>query len=120
MTEMTMTRTLLATAAAATIALSEAAADPVTAERLVDQTELIRITDSLDSAVDAKAWDTARAFFTDTVTVDFGTLSGTGPVTIPADDLIAGWRGNLTAEKTSFHLRGNHRVALPRGRPRCR
>lgn len=105
-----MTRTLLATAAALTIGFSADAAEPVNSETLVDRAELIRIADGLDTAVDAKDWAAARAFFADEVTVDFGSLTGTGPVTIPSDALIAGWQGNLTAEKTSFHLRGNHAV----------
>jgi hypothetical protein len=88
------------------------AGTPVTAETLVDQVELIRIADAIDAAVDAKDWDLARSLFTDEIEVDFTSLTGGEPATIPADALIAGWRSNLTAEKTSFHLRGNHRITF--------
>ena len=85
---------------------------PVTAKTLVDQAEMIRIADSLDAAVDAKDWPLARSFFTDQIDVDFTSLVGGEPATIAADGLIAGWSSNLTAEKESFHLRGNHRITF--------
>ena len=66
--------------------------------------------DAIDAAVDAKDWALARSLFADEITVDFTSLVGGEPATIPADALIAGWSGNLTEEKQSFQLRGNHRV----------
>lgn len=112
----TLTIALLATALVTPFpALAEtksAAGTPITAETLVAQAEMIRIADALDAAVDAKDWALARSFFTDEIDVDFTSLTGGEPATIPADALIAGWSSNLTAEKTSFHLRGNHRVAF--------
>ncbi|MEM9522884.1 MAG: nuclear transport factor 2 family protein [Pseudomonadota bacterium] len=86
--------------------------DVVTIEALTDVTEMTRIADVIDAAVDAKNWPLARSYFTDEITVDFTSLVGGEPVTIPADGLIAGWARNLTAEKESFHLRGNHRIAF--------
>ncbi len=77
-----------------------------------DRARLIDIANALDVAVDAKDWGAARSYFADDVTVDFTSLAGGEPATIPADDLIGGWRANLFAEKTSFHLRGNHVVAI--------
>lgn len=81
--------------------------------QLVDQAEIIRITNAIDIAVDRKDWETARGYFAETIHVDFTSLVGGDPATIPADALIAGWAGNLTAEKESFHLRGNHQVSFP-------
>lgn len=101
--------------ASATIALADTpnlAGDPITADTLVDQAEMVRIADAIDAGVDAKDWDLTRSFLTDEITVDFTSLVGGESATIPADALIAGWSGNLTAEKTSFHLRGNHRVTF--------
>ena len=89
--------------------------DKVTADTIVAQSELIRLTDALDAAVDGKDWSLARSLFDDTVTVDFTSLTGNPPATIPSDGLIAAWSSNLTAEKTSFHLRGNHRVVFEGG-----
>jgi len=110
-----MKHLLLSAALLATPALADTAnlaGDPVTADTVVDQAEMIRITDAIDAAVDAKDWPLARGFFTDTIRVDFTSLAGGEPATIPADALIAGWSANLTAAKTSFHLRGNHRVTF--------
>ena len=89
-----------------------AVADEITADTLVDRAEMIRIADSIDAAVDAKDWPQARGYFADTITVDFTSLVGGEPATIPADALIESWANNLTAEKTSFHLRGNHRITF--------
>ncbi len=87
------------------------AGDPITPNSLADTMEIVRIADALDAAVDAKDWQLARSFFTDQIEVDFTSLTGGEPATIAADGLIDGWSANLTAEKTSFHLRGNHRVS---------
>ena len=84
--------------------------DPVTPATLANTAEMIRIAAAIDAAVDAKDWTLARSFFADEITVDFTSLVGGAPATIPADALIAGWSGNLTNEKQSFHLRGNHRL----------
>lgn len=86
--------------------------DPVTAESLLDRAEMTRIADAIDAAVDAKDWTLARRFFTETIDVDFTSLVGGEPATIPADALIAGWSANLAPSKTSFHLRGNHRITF--------
>ena len=110
--------TIAAAAVLATMTTAGALAEPrlagdtITANTLVDHTELVRVADALDAAVDAKDWTLALSLFTDTTDVDFTSLAGGEPATIPADGLIGGWSSNLTAEKTSFHLRGNHRVTF--------
>ncbi|MEO1239019.1 MAG: nuclear transport factor 2 family protein [Pseudomonadota bacterium] len=113
----TITSTLIAAVLASAISVPAkaqkvSAGTSITADNLVAQAEMIRIADALDAAVDGKDWTLARSFFTDEITVDFTSLVGGEPATIPADGLIAGWSGNLTAEKTSFHLRGNHRITF--------
>ena len=95
-----------------TPAVADIAGDPVTLETLADRAEMIRISDAIDAAVDAKDWTAARTFFTDDIRVDFTSLIGGEPATIPADALISGWAANLTEEKESFHLRGNHRITF--------
>ncbi len=99
-------------AALAITATTAFAGDPVTPDTLLDRAEMVRIADAIDAAVDAKDWPLARSFFTDQIRVDFTSLIGGEPATIPADGLISGWSGNLSAEKTSFHLRGNHQIAF--------
>ncbi|QBF30860.1 nuclear transport factor 2 family protein [Thalassococcus sp. S3] len=97
---------ILATSAAG------AADAPLTEDRLLDQAEMIRVADAIDVAVDAKNWPRAQGFFAGTVSVDFTSLTGGEPATIPAEALISGWSANLTEEKTSFHLRGNHQITF--------
>jgi len=88
------------------------AGQAIVAETQVDVAEIIRVVDALDAAVDAKDWATARGLFTDRIEVDFTSLFGGEPASIPADGLIASWSDNLKPSKTSFHLRGNHRVTF--------
>lgn len=114
---MTLLRaTALAFSLAAPVTASAADAlfqgQTVTREAASETVELIRITNALDAAVDAKDWALARSFFASEVAIDFTSLTGGDPATIPADGLIDAWAANLTAEKTSFHLRGNHRVTF--------
>ncbi|GGX47385.1 hypothetical protein GCM10007385_13950 [Tateyamaria omphalii] len=104
--------TVLATPMPVSAEVAQTAGTPITIETIVSQTEMIRIADALDAAVDAKDWALARSFFADTIDVDFTSLVGGEPASIPADVLISGWSANLTAEKESFHLRGNHRVTF--------
>ncbi|MDX8434300.1 nuclear transport factor 2 family protein [Mesorhizobium abyssinicae] len=79
---------------------------------LADERSVIRIADAIDRAVDAQDWPLARSYFADIVTVDFSSLSGQPPATIPSDELVGTWSANLKGSKTSLHLRTNHKVAF--------
>ena len=85
---------------------------PITPENRPAVAELIRLTDALDRAVDDKDWATARALFADRVDADFQSLSGEPPANVPAEQIVDGWRRNLSARKTSQHARTNHQVTL--------
>ncbi|MBI4860667.1 MAG: nuclear transport factor 2 family protein [Candidatus Riflebacteria bacterium] len=87
-----------------------AGSDPL--RLLLDERELVRLTNEIDVAVDRKEWDRARSFFTENVRVDFTSLVGGTAVTIKAGELISGWRTNLFADKKTMHLRGNHLVTI--------
>lgn len=86
--------------------------DPSAIETLVTEMQIIRVVDAIDRAVDDQNWVSARSHFADTVTIDFSSLTGQPPSTIPSDALIEGWSGNLKGTKSSLHLRTNHSVAL--------
>lgn len=79
---------------------------------LVDESNIRRVVDGIDDAVDAKDWQACRAYFADEIFVDFTSLAGGEPGRIPADDLVDAWRTNLYADKPSFHMRTNHRVSI--------
>lgn len=82
---------------------------PAVAQTADDHLAIVATADALDTAVDAKDWDGARALFTDDIVV---TLPGVPATSQPADDLIGQWSTYLYPEKTSFHLRGNHLVTF--------
>lgn len=83
---------------------------PLEAEQLLPERNLIRIADDLDRAVDAKAWEEVRSYFTADVFIDMSSVGGGEPGTVKADDLIAGWAEALPEEIQSFHMRSNHLV----------
>ncbi|WP_211588760.1 nuclear transport factor 2 family protein [Allorhizocola rhizosphaerae] len=101
-------------AAAGAIAMAPGAqaASPAGLSRVDDVNAIRAAVDGIDDAVDAKDWARCRALFTDQVDVDFASLGGGAPARIPADQLIANWRRNLYAEKTSFHQRSNHDITI--------
>ncbi|MBA2596280.1 MAG: nuclear transport factor 2 family protein [Chloroflexia bacterium] len=80
--------------------------------RLFDEAAIRRVVDEIDNAVDAKDWAACRGYFLDEIDVDFTSLAGGSPARMAADDLIAAWATNLYREKSSFHMRSNHRVTI--------
>jgi hypothetical protein len=85
---------------------------PSATQRLADELELMRIPAEIEIAVDRKDWTTARAFFADQVRVDFTSLVGGQPATIPSDALMQGWSSNLKGDKESLHIRGHALVTI--------
>ncbi len=81
-------------------------------QRASDEAEIRRAVDEIDNACDEKNWAACRALFADEIDVDFTSLAGGEPARIAADELIDAWRTNLFDAKKTFHLRGNHRIAL--------
>jgi hypothetical protein len=92
---------------------SQAVANPASPiQRLADEAELARIPAEIEIAVDRKDWARARSFFAQEVRIDFTSLIGGQPATVPADGLIAGWSGNLKGNKESLHMRGQPLITL--------
>lgn len=100
---------MLRTLNALAIVISPAAA---AADRTADELAILRVPTLIERAVDAKDWDEARRHFTDEITVDFTSLAGGEPATIPADALIEGWSANLGPQKASHHMRGHGLVTF--------
>jgi hypothetical protein len=101
-----------AAALALSLLAAPAAAAPATLEALLDERAAIAVVDAIDREVDAKDWAALPARFAPQVRIDFSSLTGQPPATIPAAALLGAWQGNLTAAKTSLHLRTNHQVTL--------
>jgi hypothetical protein len=89
-----------------------------TAESIADELEIRRIVDEIDNLCDRKDWETLRSFFTDEIEADFTSLAGGEAGKIKADDLINGWKTNLSAERKTFHQRTNHRIKITGDRAR--
>jgi hypothetical protein len=111
-------RTMLTAAALTTTGYAAAAPQPAIAQalpslqRIADELELQRIPAEVEIAVDRKDWAKARSFFADTIRVDFTSLVGGQPATIPADGLIQGWSANLKGNKQSLHMRGQPLITI--------
>ncbi|MBI1244484.1 MAG: nuclear transport factor 2 family protein [Alphaproteobacteria bacterium] len=107
-------RGLLAAAGGAfAIGSSQAQAQmPDASQAISDELALRRIVALVDMAVDARDWPAARAWFAEMARVDFSTLAGGEPTTVPADALVASWAGNLRGDKTSLHIRGETLVDI--------
>ena len=57
-------------------------------------------------AVDALDWDTVRGAMASELLVDYTSLSGGEPETLPVDDLVARWQGLLPGFDATQHLTG--------------
>lgn len=86
-------------------------APPPEVQRLLDESEIVKLAAALDGAVDRKDWTAARTYFEDEVDVDFSSLGGT-PSRITATGLVGNWQAALTPDKQSFHLRGDPVVTV--------
>lgn len=106
-----MRKTMTALALAGALMASAASAQP-SLQRLADELDLQRIPALVEFAVDRKDWAAARIHFADQVRVDFTSLAGGAPATIPADALIGAWSDNLKGDKESLHIRGHALVEI--------
>jgi hypothetical protein len=77
-----------------------------------ERDDIIDLVNAVFDTVDAKDWDAVERLFTDTVDVDFTSLGGGEPATMPKAALVDSWRQGLHAGKQSFHFVGHHRITL--------
>ena len=69
---------------------------------------------------DARDWAAVRALYADTVRVDYTSLAGGEPASVPADALIAGWRELLPGFELTQHMLGPVVVRLDGDRATAR
>ncbi len=93
-----LTSTLAAVSMIGTAAFAEQQADISTA-----------ITD-IAAGADRHDWTRVRGAFADTVTTDYTSLWGGGPVTQPAYELVAGWSAFLPGFDATHHMVTNHTI----------
>jgi hypothetical protein len=85
---------------------------PLGLQTLIDEAELIRVTNAIDVAVDSKNWTKARSYFAGTVRADFSSLTGQPAAGITADSRIKDWSEKSRTEKNqpaSAHKSHRHR-----------
>jgi hypothetical protein len=73
---------------------------------------VMRTVADLGLRVDARDWDGLVSLFTEEVAVDYTSLNGGEPATMPATDLVGGWRQQLEPLAATQHLMGNLSVRV--------
>ncbi|BDM81183.1 nuclear transport factor 2 family protein [Acaryochloris marina] len=63
-------------------------------------------------AIDQLDWPAVRYEFADTVDIDYTSLTGGEPETIPADKLMERWQGLLPGFQATQHLLGSFQVEV--------
>jgi hypothetical protein len=61
---------------------------------------------------DEREWDALREVFADEVRLDYTSLQGGEPATVPRDQLVESWAGLLGELQATQHLVTNHLVAV--------
>jgi hypothetical protein len=82
------------------------------AASLDEATSVIGVVDAIFDLTDAKEWAALQRLFESDVTLDFTSLTGGEPVSMPAAQLIRSWQDSLHPKKQTFHLAAHHHVEL--------
>ncbi|MEM7029516.1 MAG: nuclear transport factor 2 family protein [Chloroflexota bacterium] len=83
------------------------------------QQMIINTVNQMALAADQQNWGLCRRCFADEVFVDYTSLAGGEPATIPSDALIEAWRGLLPGFTTTQHLIGSHVVHMQEDEANC-
>ena len=71
--------------------------------------------------IDSRDWDLHRSIYTDEITMDFSSYSGSGgPQTLPADDWVAGLKPLFEGLDATQHTMTNPMVDVEGDTARCR
>lgn len=88
-------------------------------QQLLDRLTITDVVNSVAIDSDAHNWAAVRACFAADVQVDYTSLNGGDPATMPADDLIASWRDVLPGFTATHHIVSNHRIAIDGDQATC-
>lgn len=78
----------------------------------MSQANIINTVNQMAMAADTRDWVACRQTFADEVLVDYTSLAGGEPATIPSDALMESWQGLLPGFTATQHLLGSHIVAI--------
>ncbi|MEE1784160.1 nuclear transport factor 2 family protein [Streptomyces sp. SP17BM10] len=79
-------------------------------DALRDRNEIIELCARMGWHLDHCEWDELADLFTDEISLDYTSLNGGEPVTLPREDVIAKWRGNREGLTATQHLIANQLV----------
>jgi hypothetical protein len=78
----------------------------------MDRLDVIDTCNRMAWYADQRAWDVLAGVFADEVTLDYTSLNGGEPVTLPPARIVEGWQAGLGVYAATQHLLGNHLVAV--------
>lgn len=81
---------------------------------------IINTVNQMALAADQHDWELCRTCFADQVQVDYTSLAGGEPATIPADALMESWQALLPGFTATQHLIGSHVVDQQGNMAECR
>ncbi|WP_329562355.1 nuclear transport factor 2 family protein [Kitasatospora sp. NBC_01266] len=81
--------------------------------------DVVEATVRMCDHTDRREWKELAGVFTEQVTVDYTSLVGGEPATVPRDGLIESWRQLLETLDATQHLISNHVVALDGDQAHC-
>ncbi|WP_454853482.1 nuclear transport factor 2 family protein [Rhizobium binxianense] len=76
-----------------------------------DRAAIIDTITDIAAGADRHQWDRVRGAFAETVTLDYTSLWGGEPATLPAGEIVAQWSGFLPGFDETLHLISNHAIA---------
>ena len=73
---------------------------------------IVDTVNAIGRRADHHDWEACRRCFSDTVRVDYSSVTGQPAETLPADELIARWKAYLPTFASTQHLVGSHGVRV--------
>lgn len=74
----------------------------------MDNQMIIETVNKLFISVDNRDWDNAKSIFSDTVLLDYTSMTGGEPATLTPDQIIDSWKGILPGFDKTHHQLGNY------------
>ncbi|WP_326655761.1 nuclear transport factor 2 family protein [Streptomyces anthocyanicus] len=81
-------------------------------QQLRDRYAIIELCTRMAWHLDHCEWDQLVDLFTDEIRLDYTSLNGGEPVTLPRKDVIGKWRSNREGLQATQHLLSNHLVTV--------
>lgn len=73
---------------------------------------IIETVNRLFVAVDSREWNTVKSIFSETVILDYSSMSGGEPAELSADTIIQAWKALLPGFDQTHHQLGNYLINI--------